>query len=67
MILRRLRNLWRLSAYVPDDRAGDVVHVGADYGYRTFRKDFPTIKHKLATIVGVEKPDLFADEGEDSK
>ena len=52
-IIRRIKNLWTLSAYKP---ATDKIV-----------KDFPTIKKKMATIVLPEKVDIFTKELQDSQ
>lgn len=55
MILRRLRNLWRLSAYKIED--------GVARGILT--KEFPTIEKRMATIVPMTVTDYF--DGEDTE
>lgn len=53
MIWKRLKNLWELSSY-------RMKHRGVLENEISLEKDFPTIKHKLATIVE-DKPDPFED------
>ncbi len=48
-ILRRLKNLWALSAYKVDK---DLI----------LKKDFSTVKKQLATIIPPERPDYFKQE-----
>jgi hypothetical protein len=49
-LIRRVKNLWRLSEYRTNDTDS------------TLKKDFPTIQKKLATIVKDDKEDLFPPE-----
>lgn len=42
-LLKRLKNIWELSAYRPDK--------GVIAGTNTLTKDIPTIKKKLAKII----------------
>ena len=53
-IIKRLRNLWELSAYRPHT---DLSHMDA---VSNLRKDFPTIQKKAATII-FDKPNYFDD------
>ena len=51
-IFKRIRNLWRLSNYRIDPRTKD--------GNTQFLvKEISTIKHKPATIIKEDQPDIF--------
>lgn len=54
---RRLKNLWRLSAYAPNHFS--PVYTGNPEETRAYlKKEFPTIQKKLATIVRDEEEDF---------
>ncbi len=57
VLFRRLKNLWLLSAYRPSGLVGDTI-----VPFVKIKKDFSTVEKKLATIVGLEKPDYFKQE-----
>lgn len=66
-LLRRLKNLYLLSDFRPmalgeERREGDIISP-----LIRIKKDFPTIKHKLATIIQDEKEDLFQENGENTE
>lgn len=42
-LLKRLKNLWKLSAFTPNEKLIEQTHF--------LVKDFPTIEKKLATII----------------
>lgn len=63
-IIRRIKNLWKLSAYkFFEDSAKGYVYKGSG---GTFVKDFPTIEKKMATIIKPEV-NLFEDETDNTQ
>lgn len=66
-LLRRLKNLWLLSAYLPlgireSGNSGDVIS-----SIINLHKDFPTIQKKLATIIKEDQKDIFENERTDTE
>lgn len=57
MILKRLKNLWELSAYRVSDTNGSL-----NTGEKLLKKSFPTVERRLATII--KEPTNYFDDGE---
>lgn len=53
-ILKRIKNLWELSAYIPEMDDHDK--------YYAIRKGIPTIQHRPATIIQPEQEDPFKED-----
>lgn len=51
-LLKRIRNLWKLSEYRINERSD------------MFIKDFPTVKKRLATIIPEDKKNIFEEEND---
>ncbi len=62
MIWRRLKNLWKLSAYEVENDQLKAIHKYFDFGKLSLVKSFPTIKKQMATIIQEEKGDILDEE-----